>query len=113
MIGRPGLSSVAFPPNRTPLDRHLTVGRQAMPGQLVLDHPNISRWHAAFDVSGGTVVLHSILIDAPSRLPTRFTYSVLREPKRTQLTRESAGPPPIKFRPAYHNVRTAREDRPP
>src|SRR3954467_5265294 len=113
MIGRPGLSSVVIPPNRTPLDRHLTVGRQAMPGQLVLDHPNVSRCHAAFDVSGGTVVLRSILIDAPSRLPIRFTYSALREPKPTQLTRDPAGPPPIKCRPTYHNVRTARENRPP
>src|SRR6476620_11054317 len=59
MIERPRLDS-AVTANRTPLDHDLTVGRQAMPGQLVLDHPNVSCCHAAFDVSGGTVVLRDL-----------------------------------------------------
>jgi pSer/pThr/pTyr-binding forkhead associated (FHA) protein len=54
------LDTVTTPPSRTPLDHDLTVGHQAMPGQLVLDHPNVSRCHAAFDVSGGTVVLRDL-----------------------------------------------------
>src|SRR6478752_6883822 len=57
MIKRP---AVVILPNRTPLDHDLTVGRQAMPGQLVLDHPNVSRCHAAFDVFAGTVVLRDL-----------------------------------------------------
>lgn len=60
MIERSGQDSVVTPPSRTPLDHDLTVGRQAMPGQLVLDHPNVSRRHAAFDVSGETVVLRDL-----------------------------------------------------
>ena len=40
-------------PDRLPLDHGLTVGRQAMPGQVVLDHPNVSRRHAAFEVTSG------------------------------------------------------------
>ena len=36
--------------DRVPLQHGLTVGRQAMPGQIVLDHPNVSRRHAAFEV---------------------------------------------------------------
>ena len=47
-------------PDRVPLDHGLTVGRQAMPGQVVLDHPNVSRRHAAFEVVGGTVVLRDL-----------------------------------------------------
>jgi pSer/pThr/pTyr-binding forkhead associated (FHA) protein len=43
-----------------PLDRGLTVGRQAIPGQVVLDHPNASRRHAAFEVAGGTVMLRDL-----------------------------------------------------
>jgi ABC-type multidrug transport system ATPase subunit len=60
MIKRPVLDSVAALPNRTPLRHDLTVGRQIMPGQLVLDHPSVSRCHAAFDVSDGTVVLRDL-----------------------------------------------------
>ncbi len=48
------------PGNRVPLDRGLTVGRQVMPGQIVLDHPNVSRRHAAFEVAGSTVVLRDL-----------------------------------------------------
>jgi ABC transport system ATP-binding/permease protein len=52
--------AVATVPDRVPLDHGLTVGRQAMPGQVVLDHPNVSRRHAAFEVAGGTIVLRDL-----------------------------------------------------
>ena len=42
------------------LDHGMTVGRQALPGQVVLDHPNVSRRHAAFDVADGAVVLRDL-----------------------------------------------------
>ena len=51
---------VATLPDRVPLDHGLTVGRQAMPGQVVLDHPNVSRRHAAFEVVDGTIVLRDL-----------------------------------------------------
>src|SRR6202012_1976218 len=47
-------------PDRVPLDHGLTVGRQAMPGQVVLDHPNVSRRHAAFEVVDGAIVLRDL-----------------------------------------------------
>jgi ABC transport system ATP-binding/permease protein len=47
-------------PDRLPLDHGLTVGRQAMPGQVVLDHPNVSRRHAAFEVTSGNIVLRDL-----------------------------------------------------
>ena len=50
----------AITPDRVPLDHDLTVGRQAMPGQVVLDHPNVSRRHAAFEVVDGTIVLRDL-----------------------------------------------------
>ena len=31
-----------------------------MPGQVVLDHPNVSRRHAEFEVAGGTVVVRDL-----------------------------------------------------
>jgi ABC transport system ATP-binding/permease protein len=46
--------------DRVPLDHGLTVGRQAIPGQVVLDHPNVSRRHAAFEIVDGTVVLRDL-----------------------------------------------------
>jgi ABC transport system ATP-binding/permease protein len=46
--------------NRLPLDHGLTVGRQVIPGQVVLDHPNVSRRHAEFEVAGGTVVVRDL-----------------------------------------------------
>ena len=46
-IGRTG-GVIVTSPDRLPLDHALTVGRQAMPGQ-VLDRPNVSRRHAAFE----------------------------------------------------------------
>ena len=52
-----GLATVR---DRVPLDHGLTVGRQAIPGQVVLDHPNVSRRHAAFEIVDGTVVLRDL-----------------------------------------------------
>ena len=52
--------ATATSPDRLPLDHCLTVGRQAMPGQIVLDHPNVSRRHAAFEVADGTIVLRDL-----------------------------------------------------
>ena len=46
--------------DRVPLDQGLTVGRQVIPGQVVLDHPNVSRRHAAFEIADGTVVLRDL-----------------------------------------------------
>ena len=51
---------VATLPDRVTLDHDLTVGRQAIPGQVVLDHPNVSRRHAAFEVVDGTIVLRDL-----------------------------------------------------
>ena len=45
---------------RVPLDHGLTVGREAMPGQVVLDHPNVSRRHAAFEIVDGSVMLRDL-----------------------------------------------------
>jgi hypothetical protein len=58
-IGRTG-GAIVTSPDRLPLDHALTVGRQAMPGQVVLDHPNVSRRHAAFEVAGGRIVLRDL-----------------------------------------------------
>ena len=55
-----GTAPASVAPNRWPLDHGLTVGRQAMPGQVVLDHPNVSRRHAEFEVAGGTVVVRDL-----------------------------------------------------
>jgi ABC transport system ATP-binding/permease protein len=60
MSARSGEVEVATALNRVPLGHGLTVGRQAMPGQVVLDHPNVSRRHAAFEVVGGTVLLRDL-----------------------------------------------------
>jgi pSer/pThr/pTyr-binding forkhead associated (FHA) protein len=46
--------------DRVLLDHGLTVGRQAIPGQVVLDHPNVSRRHASFEIADGTVVLRDL-----------------------------------------------------
>lgn len=47
-------------PDRVPLDHGLTVGRLAIPGQVVLDHPNVSGRHAAFEVVDGNIVLRDL-----------------------------------------------------
>jgi ABC transport system ATP-binding/permease protein len=62
---REDLATSAERPPATALDRvllnhGLTVGRQAMPGQVVLDHPNVSRRHASFALVGGSVVLRDL-----------------------------------------------------
>lgn len=56
----PHASRLPAGPSRVPLGRKVTVGRQAMPGQVVLDHPNVSRRHAAFEMVGGGVVLRDL-----------------------------------------------------
>ena len=56
----PADNGVASVRERLPLDRGLTVGRQAMPGQVVLDHPNVSRRHAAFEIMDGAIVLRDL-----------------------------------------------------
>jgi ABC transport system ATP-binding/permease protein len=50
----------AATPSRVPLAHGMTVGRMALPGQVVLDHPNVSSRHAAFEVAEGTVVLRDL-----------------------------------------------------
>jgi ABC-type multidrug transport system ATPase subunit len=57
-IAQPDAFGVRFA--RLLLDHSLTVGRQAMPGQVLLDHPNVSIRHAAFDVSDGCVLLRDL-----------------------------------------------------
>jgi ABC transport system ATP-binding/permease protein len=47
-------------PGRVPLEDGLTVGREALPGQVVLDHPNVSRRHAAFEIVDGSVMLRDL-----------------------------------------------------
>jgi hypothetical protein len=61
LVRRPDERESATTPDRVPLfDHRLTVGRQAMPGQVVLDHPNVSRRHAAFEVVDGAIVLRDL-----------------------------------------------------
>ncbi len=57
---RSGMGATAATATRVTLDHGLTVGRQALPGQVVLDHPNVSRRHAAFEVTDGAVVLREL-----------------------------------------------------
>jgi ABC-type multidrug transport system ATPase subunit len=59
-IGQTDECGIAAVPDRVPLDRGLTVGRQVIPGQVVLDHLNVSRRHAAFEVVDGTIVLRDL-----------------------------------------------------
>jgi pSer/pThr/pTyr-binding forkhead associated (FHA) protein len=44
-----GMDRVDAARERIALDRSLTVGRQDLPDQIVLDHPSVSRRHAAFE----------------------------------------------------------------
>ena len=60
LVAPSALTAAVALPNHLPLDHGLTVGRQAMPGQVVLDHPNVSRRHAEFEVAGGTVVVRDL-----------------------------------------------------
>jgi ABC-type multidrug transport system ATPase subunit len=52
--------SYAIVRDRVSLFHGLTVGRQVIPGQVVLDHPNVSRRHAAFEMVNGTIVLRDL-----------------------------------------------------
>lgn len=60
VVPRPDEPEGATTSDRVPLDHGLTVGRQVMPGQIVLDHPNVSRRHAAFEVADGAIVLRDL-----------------------------------------------------
>jgi ABC transport system ATP-binding/permease protein len=60
VIGQSSPVAIDAVSNRMPLDRGVTIGRQAMPGQIVLDHPNVSRRHATLEVANGTVVLRDL-----------------------------------------------------
>jgi ABC transport system ATP-binding/permease protein len=51
---------LALATGRVPLDHGMTVGREALPGQIVLDHPNVSRRHAAFEIVNGSVMLRDL-----------------------------------------------------
>jgi hypothetical protein len=42
-IVRPSATAVSRKSARLPLDHSRTIGRQAMPGQIVLDHPSVER----------------------------------------------------------------------
>src|SRR6478672_80450 len=42
------------------LDHGLTLGREVILGQVALDHPNVSRRHAAFEIVDATVVLRDL-----------------------------------------------------
>jgi len=46
--------------SRVPLTHGLTVGRQSLPGQVVLNHPSVSSRHATFEVAGGAVVVRDL-----------------------------------------------------
>src|SRR6516164_2814496 len=56
---RPGPVAAAQP-KRVALVHGLTVGRQAIPGQIVLDHPTVSRRQAAFEVTDGIVLVSDL-----------------------------------------------------
>ena len=60
MTARSGMRTTVAVATCVTLNHGLTVGRQALPGQVVLDHPNVSRRHAAFEVADGTVVLRDL-----------------------------------------------------
>ncbi len=60
MSARAADITFAAAPGRVPLGHGLTVGRKALPGQVVLDHPNVSSRHAAFEVAEGSVVLRDL-----------------------------------------------------
>ena len=59
-INRPIDQRDEVAPERASLVHGLTVGRQPMPGQVVLDHPNVSRRHAIFEVADGAFVLRDL-----------------------------------------------------
>src|SRR5277367_1430695 len=60
MIARPGEATEVIAPNRIPLGGGIKVGREAAPGQVVLDHPNVSRRHATFETGADGVVVRDL-----------------------------------------------------
>lgn len=58
MIGR--RSDTATLPNQLRLTRRLTVGRQSLPDQVMLDHPAVSRRHTAFERKDGAVIARDL-----------------------------------------------------
>jgi ABC-type multidrug transport system ATPase subunit len=59
-IGAAPAAAPATAPDRIPLDRTITIGRTAGPNQIMLDHPSISRRHAAFERRPEGVVLRDL-----------------------------------------------------
>ena len=59
-VAQPDPVAAEAVPNRVLLDHGVTVGRQTMPGQMDIDHPNVSGRHAVFEVVNGTVVLRDL-----------------------------------------------------
>ena len=57
---RSGAAATDVEPDRLPLEHGLTFGREAMPGQVLLDHPTVSGRHAAFEVADGNVLLRDL-----------------------------------------------------
>ena len=57
-IARP--SATATLPNQIRLERRVTVGRQSLPDQVVLDHPAVSRRHTAFERADNTVIVRDL-----------------------------------------------------
>jgi ABC-type multidrug transport system ATPase subunit/pSer/pThr/pTyr-binding forkhead associated (FHA) protein len=60
MAGDPRNSPGVSPFDYLALDKAITVGRQPAPGQVVFDHPAISRRHAAFEPVDGGIVLRDL-----------------------------------------------------
>jgi hypothetical protein len=54
-IARPEDPAPKTQPNCVGLDHSWIVGRPPVPGQIVLDHPNVSCHHAMFELAGETV----------------------------------------------------------
>jgi pSer/pThr/pTyr-binding forkhead associated (FHA) protein len=57
---RPHLDGARHSTQSRDTDHGLIVGRQKAPGQIVLDHPNVSRRHAAFELAGETIILRDL-----------------------------------------------------
>jgi len=64
--------------DRLALDHSFSVGRLALPNQVVLDHPAVSRQHAIFDISDGGVTVR----DAGSTNGTFVNGTRLARPHR-------------------------------
>ena len=70
------------------------VGRQAMPGPVALDHPNVSRRHAAFEVVGDAVVPRVLGGSHGNRVRLRGAHSLVAGDRidiaKFQLTSDGA-----------------------